>query len=132
VSFDLTITASGGGASKRIAQRYYAPASVLATGTWYKIGVVTQGVYKLTYQNLKEMGIKVDAINPQNIRLFGNGGGMLPFANSVNRYDDVQENAIYVQGENDGKFDNADYILFYGQNQARWKYNNTDNHYHHQ
>ena len=81
VSFDVTVFLeySGSSSSKRVEMRYYSPNSVLATGSWYRIGVVNDGIYKLTYQNLKDLGMNVDAINPRNLRIYGNGGGMLPF-----------------------------------------------------
>jgi hypothetical protein len=37
---------------------------------------------------------------------------MLPEANAGFRYDDVQEDAINVSGEVDGKFDDGDYVQF--------------------
>lgn len=133
VSFDIAVNSQGGGgAVNRNANRYSASTSVLASGTWYRIGVTNDGVYKLTYQQLKDLGLSVDALNPQNIRIYGNGGGMLPFANNIFRYDDLQENAIYISGENDGKFDKSDYVLFYGQSPHRWTYSTCDNRFHHQ
>jgi hypothetical protein len=100
--------------------------SVLANGRWYKISVASDGIYKMDYSFLKSLGMEVNNINPKQIRIYGNGGGQLPFANSGFRYDDLQENAITVIGENDGKFDSTDYVLFYGQSQHRWKYNTSE------
>ena len=48
VSFDLNVTSQSSGGSRRLAMRYFTPNSVLATGTWYKIGVTNDGIYKLT------------------------------------------------------------------------------------
>jgi len=111
-------------------QRTYAPNSVLATGNWYKISVTADGVYKMDYSFLKKLGL--DSINPNKIRLFGNGGGQIPFANATFRYDDLQENAIYVyDGGTAAVFDSTDYVLFYGQSQHRWKYGSTDKRFHH-
>ncbi|MBI4947733.1 MAG: type IX secretion system sortase PorU [Bacteroidetes bacterium] len=122
-------------ANKRIslfAQRTYALNSVLATGDWYKISVTADGIYKMDYSFFKKLGLDSIAINPNNIRFFGNGGGQLPFANAGFRYDDLQENAVYVyDGGNPNVFDSTDYVLFYGQSQHRWKYNSTDKRFHH-
>ncbi|MBI4930870.1 MAG: type IX secretion system sortase PorU [Bacteroidetes bacterium] len=112
-------------------QKTYASNSVLANGKWYKVALSADGIYKMDYSFLKNLGLDANSINPQNIRIYGNGGGQLPFANSGFRYDDLQENAIYVSGQGDSKFDSTDYILFYGQSQHRWKYNSTDNKFHH-
>lgn len=96
--------------------------SVLSSGTWYKIAVVDNKVYKLSYSFLKSLGVDVDNIDPRTLRLFGNGGGMLPAKNSDPRIDDLRENAIYISGEADGKFDPGDYVLFYGEGPNTWTY----------
>lgn len=89
--------------------------SVLAEGEWYKIALTQTGVYKLDANTLKNAGISLNNINPQNIRIFGNGGGMLPQPNLASRPSDLLENAIFVSGETDGVFNDADYILFYAE-----------------
>lgn len=131
VSFDLKITPLGY-ASQNAAARYYTHNSVLANGTWYKIALNHEGIYKLSYQFLKNLGIDVDNIDPRNLKVYGNGGGMLPLANSIPRFDDLQQNAIYVAGESDGHFNQNDYVLFYGQSPNKWTYNSTDKKFHHQ
>jgi hypothetical protein len=88
--------------------------SVLSQGTWYKLAVLEDGIYKIDYAYLKSMGIPVENIDPRNIRLFGNAGGMLPQANNIERPEDLTENHIEVVGELDGRFDQQDYILFFG------------------
>ena len=110
----------------------YASNSVLATGNWYKFAVGASGIYRLTYDDLKKAGVDVASIDPRNLRIYGNGGGMLPEANASPRVDDLMENAIFVSGEADGRFDPGDYILFYGQSPDRWYYNNQDHLFHHQ
>jgi hypothetical protein len=100
--------------------------SVLATGNWYKVAVANTGIYIISYQELSELGINLSAIDPKNIRIYGNGGGMLPENVNSFRYDDLQENAIFISGEDDGKFDQGDYILFYGESPNEWKYSALD------
>ena len=99
-----------------------ANSSVLSAGNWYKIGLTKEGVYKLDKTFLTSLGINVSGIDPRNIRIYGNGGKLLPDKNSAFRNDDLQENAIAVVGETDGTFDNGDYILFYGQSTDSWKH----------
>jgi hypothetical protein len=108
----------------------YAENSALAEGNWYKIAVSNTGIHRLTAQDLSALGMNVSTLDPRNIRIYGNGGGML--SENVNdfRYDDLQENAIYVSGETDGVFDAGDYILFYGESQDVWKYSASDNKLH--
>lgn len=97
--------------------------SVLSTGNIYKLSINTTGIYKITYDDLTNLGIDVSQINPKHIRIYGNGNGMLPESNDEFRYDDLHENAIYVEGESDGVFNTGDYILFYGLSPVKWTYN---------
>ena len=94
--------------------------SVLSQGTWYKFAIDTTGIFKIDRQFLQSLGVNVADINPQNIRIFGNGGQLLPMPNSEFRYDGLQENAIFVEGENDGAFDDQDFILFYAKGPHDW------------
>lgn len=130
ISFQLSTKVTGTKKKSPPAEkRIYASSSVLSTGEWYKIGVTRDGVYKLSYSFLQSMGMDPASINPQNIRIYGNGGSMLPIQNSQYRPDDLIENAIYVSGETDGKFDGDDYVLFYGEGPQRWILNgNSFNH----
>lgn len=98
-----------------------ANSSVLASGKWYKIGLSKEGVYKLDKSFLASLGLDLTAVDPRNIRIYGNGGKLMPEHNSVFRYDDLQENAISVVGESDGVFDDNDYVVFYGQSTDTWK-----------
>ena len=68
--------------------------SVLALNDWYKISTDKNGVYKIDYDNLQDLGIDVTNLQTQTIRLYGNGGGMLPHLNSDFRYTDLKENPI--------------------------------------
>ena len=101
----------------------YAQQSAMATGDWYKIGLPETGVYKLTYSDLNGLGINISGIDPRTIRIYHNGGGVLPELNTEARLDDLVEIPIFVSGESDGSFDQNDYILFYGRGPVVWKYN---------
>ena len=110
----------------------YARRSAMASGEWYKIGLPETGVYKLTYSDLSNLGIDVAHVDPRHIRIYHNGGGVLPEMNAVARHDDLVEVPIYVYGENDGKFDNNDYILFYGRGPVCWKLDSDSTGYIHE
>jgi hypothetical protein len=107
----------------------YASNSVLAQGDWYKLTINSSaagsgdGIYKLDYNFLKNIGFPVSSIDPRKIKIFGNGMGMLPEANSVARPDDLLENNIWVVGQEDGKFDNGDYILFFAKGPHNIEFN---------
>ena len=98
----------------------YATRSAMASGEWYKIGLPETGIYKLTASDLTELGINVANLDPRQIRIYHNGGGVLPEMNAEERTDDLVEVPIYVAGESDGHFDNSDYILFYGRGPVVW------------
>ena len=114
------------------AKSSYADNSVLAQGHWIKMSLVSTGVYKIQASDLRQMDPSIASIDPRNIRIFGNGGGMLPEANSADRIDDLREIAIQVVGEEDGVLNDGDYILFYGEAPDKWFFNTTDQQYHHQ
>ncbi len=89
--------------------------SVLDTGLWYRFYVDTTGVFRLSKNFLNQLGVDVDNVDPRTIKLYGNGGRMIPYSNAEPYPFDVTENAIQFIGEEDGVFNNEDYILFYAQ-----------------
>lgn len=97
--------------------------SVLSQGTWYKLSVSSEGVYKLDYATLQSMGLDMNTLVPDEIRIFGNPCGTLPEKNGVERPDDLTEMALYVSGAEDGVFDEGDFVLFYGQQPTSWSLN---------
>lgn len=88
--------------------------SVLSSGSWYKIGIVESGVYKIDKAFLESLNINTNQIDPQTLKIYGHGGGMLPQENSAFSHLDPPQNKIFVSGESDGSFDNNDFLLFYG------------------
>ena len=119
VSANLSVTLTPDYSAQR-SNPTYANRSVMASGEWYKIGLSETGIYKLTASDLSELGINVSNIDPRQIRIYHNGGGVLPEMNAVSRPDDLVEVPIFVSGEADGRFDNNDYILFYGRGPVCW------------
>ena len=107
----------------------FASSSVLKEGTgfWYKIAVTKDGIYKIDKSFLDACGINTSNLNPNHINIYGNGEGVLPEKNSTPRIDDLAKNSIYVHGDSDGVFNDADYILFYGWGPHRWQPNNANN-----
>jgi hypothetical protein len=102
--------------------------SVLANGNWFKFSVDTTGVFKIDKTLLQQIGISTNNLNPKKIHIYGNGGNLLPEFNGDVRYDDLQENAIYIEGEDDNSFDANDFILFYAKGPHSWKVDiNTNN-----
>ncbi|MBN2729473.1 MAG: type IX secretion system sortase PorU [Bacteroidales bacterium] len=125
VDYEITFTTHSAPLKTNIPQKIFAANSVLSSGTWYKISTTQHGIHRITYDDVESWGIDPTGINPQNIRIYGNGPHMLPEANNEKRYDDLIENSIYVEGESDGSFDQGDYILFYSDGIQYWNYDSA-------
>ncbi len=98
--------------------------SVLANGNWVKFEAPDEGIYKIDYQMLSSFGID-PSVDPRTIKIYNNGGKPLPENPNASRPPDLVENAIVVVGESDGKFDEGDYILFYGRGNNFWDYDSN-------
>ncbi|MEP7094614.1 MAG: type IX secretion system sortase PorU, partial [Flavobacterium sp.] len=94
--------------------------SVLTSGDWYRFYVEKSGVYKISKSFLQNLGFDASKSNPKRIKIYGNGGKMLPLSNDAYYPADLTENAIQVIGESDGTFNNEDYILFYAEGINNW------------
>ncbi|SCX80244.1 Peptidase family C25 [Flavobacterium anhuiense] len=94
--------------------------SVLASGEWYRFYIQKSGVYRIDRSFLQSLGFDASKVDPRRIKIYGNGGRMLPLANSTYYPNDLTENAIQIAGENDGVFNNEDYILFYAEGTDNW------------
>ncbi|MFB3850588.1 MAG: C25 family cysteine peptidase [Acidobacteriota bacterium] len=80
-----------------------------ATTPIYRVSVNQDGIIKLTKNYLDSLGINFSSVDPRKIHLFSRG----------------VEIPLYVQGEEDGVFNDGDSIIFYGQklsikNRAVW------------
>jgi hypothetical protein len=65
---------------------------------YYKFSLAKEGIYRISYEQMKSAGIEVDLINPKGIQIFTKG----------------REVALLAVGESDNAFDPGDYIEFYG------------------
>jgi hypothetical protein len=104
--------------------------SVLAAGDWFKIGVKSTSVYKLDKSLVQSFGVDLSTIELNKVKIYGNGGVILPEAIDEARTDDLAENAIWVNdANNNNKWDNEDYILFYAQGPLDWSFSDSKNEY---
>lgn len=104
--------------------------SVLAAGDIYKISVDKTGLFKIDKAFLEnKLGINLSNVNPKKIKIYGNRGGRVPEANNAKRTDDLEQLHIFVSGENDGRFDNNDFALFYAEGPDLWSYNQITDRY---
>jgi hypothetical protein len=123
IAFFLTVAAS--------AQRTYRSNSVLAMGDWYKLAVKQPGVHRINIPLLQSLGVNTTSLQSGSIRLFGNGGEMLPEDNVVVSPDDLLENAIMVVDGGDGVLNGNDYILFYANGPQQWTKDSANKRFHH-
>ncbi|MFW5656895.1 MAG: type IX secretion system sortase PorU [Bacteroidota bacterium] len=92
--------------------------SVLASGSWLRFKVYKDGIYKITYQDLVDMGIE----DVSKVQVFGNQGGQLPYDVSDPRIDDLEEIPVMQQFGDDGTFGPGDYFCFYLKGPHQWKF----------
>ncbi|MBT8244058.1 MAG: type IX secretion system sortase PorU [Winogradskyella sp.] len=113
VSFTINYSTSSSNRASTTSSFSAITNSVLANGEWYRFYVDTTGVHRLSANFLNQLGVNINSINPRNIKVYGNGGNMLPYLNAEDVSIDLTENAIKIIGGEDGSFDSQDYILFY-------------------
>lgn len=84
-------------------------------GKWAKITIKENGIYYLTYEKLKELGIVNEDIGTNRIYLFSNstGGRELSSQIGVEVPDNLVENSKFITGS-DNVFSAGDSIVFYG------------------
>lgn len=96
--------------------------SALADGTVVKVRVRQDGMLRITRAFIEAMGLDPNTVDPNNVKVYGNGGAMLPKLNSADRYADLAENPVSVRGGGDGSFAEADAVVFYGKGPQGWEY----------
>ncbi|MFO7670262.1 MAG: type IX secretion system sortase PorU [Bacteroidales bacterium] len=100
----------------------WAGQSVLSSGNWFKIAVEESGMHRLTYEQLKEIGIQ----NPASVRVYGTGARQLPEKFSKGSVDDLRPVPVYMDKGSDGMFSPGDQILFYAEGPVAWEYNQQE------
>lgn len=104
----------------------FAGQSKLAQGRWYRLSIPNTGIYRLTPEFLSQLtGEPATNIDPRTVKVYGDGGGMLPENNAQFRYDDLVETPIYAAGEQDGRLDLGDFFLFYAGGAHAWSYDSA-------
>ena len=132
VSFEWSAIPQGNSSARRAQNSSWASNSVLATGDWYRVGIVRSGMFKMTTSFLNDLGINTSNLDPRTLKVYGNGGGMLPQLNSASRHDDLVENQIFIQGESDGNMDANDFVLFYAEGPNEWNYDSESERFRHE
>ena len=103
----------------------YSSYSVLSSGEWFRIAITTDGIYRIDYSKLRQLGLE----NPSNPRIFCNNTGQLSYYNNAPKPDDLKELSVFTYKGSDGIFNEGDYLLFFGKVTSRWIYNKTSKEY---
>src|SRR5690606_6488682 len=96
--------------------------SVLAEGTWFKIPIREEGIYRIDRAYLEGLGVEVAGLDPSRLQVYHNGGAMLPEVNSTPRPADLVENPVWMLGGDDGTFGAGDALLFYAEAPNGWRW----------
>ena len=103
----------------------------MSSGDWYKIGVTSTGIQKLTSSFFSQNGINIENIDPKKIRVFGYSEGMLNESVHSSTPSTLPELPLYISGEDDGEFNSEDYILFFATQADNWEWNSTAGYFYH-
>lgn len=99
--------------------------SVLKSGQWYRFAIDTTGIHKLNKNFFNSLGINTANLNPKKIKIYGHGGQSLPLINDETISYDMIQNRVRFIGEDDGVFNDEDYLLFYGIGPKSFKSDNN-------
>jgi len=94
----------------------YASNSVLATGKWLKVGITSDGIYKITYDELSNYGIA----DKNGVKVYTEYNSVLPEIFYSVTSDDLKEVAIEIHKGSDDVFNSGDYILFFAKGPNKW------------
>ena len=86
----------------------FAESSILSEGRFVKIRLRNDGVYRITYAELRKMGFT----NPEKVRLYGYGGYLLSQKFAEHPADDLPQAPLYHTGNS---------VLLYGRGALSWK-----------
>ncbi len=67
--------------------------------TYYKLIIKEEGIYRLDFSYLDSIGVDVYSIDPRTFKIYNKG----------------EEQYLFVEGQEDGQFNQNDFIEFYGQ-----------------
>jgi hypothetical protein len=115
-----------------VPSRQTAVSSVLSSGTWAKVEVTEDAIYRLDASYLRTLGMDPVGRSITDVKVFGGNGQVIPENLATPRPADLPQVAVeYVDKNGNGTFDADDHILFYGQGVNGWTYNATQKRFNH-
>jgi hypothetical protein len=124
VSFTISITENLNKLKSADIAYPWKTTSVLGSGKWAKIKTKDRGIYKLTYDQIKQWGFA----NPDQVVLYGTGGYMLPFMNDDLSFDDLPTYPVWKGKDSAGK----DCLFFYSTGNVSFSQNLENGMFFHQ
>ncbi|KPK63685.1 hypothetical protein AMJ83_05640 [candidate division WOR_3 bacterium SM23_42] len=83
--------------------------------TWYKIEVEDEGIYRIGMDELTNAGLDPEQFDPRTMKIYTAPFDVLPRTVPMpDSLDSLIQIPVYVYGEEDGVFDQNDYLIFYG------------------
>lgn len=96
----------------------------LQDGTWLRVFVLEEGMYRITGSDLIEAGIALDGVDPASLRLRYGGGKALSLG-QIRPPLTLEEMGLIVEDGGDGRLDADDFVLFWAEPVDRWEYNRS-------
>ena len=121
VGFEISLEKKAG-IRKKGSYREQTSSSLLAQGKWVKLRLKKNGIYKLSYKQIKNMGFS----QPEEIAIYGNSCGLLNVSNNTVTNYRLKQTPVRFEEGSDGVFNEGDYILFYGRDPHIWEYSRKE------
>lgn len=135
-SFEVNLVSDGKALSQRTSRsgpaRKSAASSPLANGSWYRLSIDRTGVYKITPGFLTSNNIATSSVGINDIRILGNGEGVLSEPNLDVAPAGLPDAPLQVfDVNNDGVFNGNDYLVFFGRGAHSWSLKDTSGEFQH-
>ena len=102
-------------------KRRPAPKPALQEGTWLRISILEEGMYRISGADLEAAGVSLGDVDPASLRLHYGGGKALPIR-EINPSQAMPEVGLVVEDGGDGRLDAEDFVLFWAESVSRWEY----------
>src|SRR5664279_1566939 len=83
----------------------YSSVSKLSRGIWFRIAITKDGIYRIDYSKLRQLGL----YDPSHPKIFGNNQGQLSYYVDDSKPDDLNEISVQLNKGSDGIFNEGDY-----------------------
>jgi hypothetical protein len=98
-------------------------------GTAFRVVVREEGIYRISGHDLISAGLGTGGVESARLRLLYGGGRMLSEDLDKSEPVEFSDLALVVEDGGDGRLDEDDFVLFYGQGVQRWEYNASQERY---